>query len=167
MGRRKEYFYFLINILLLPHFLHPQFYSVIPKKHLNNFGIYIYDLTNKKEVFVLNKNKSFIPASNMKLLLLGALIFNIDISSNLCNKFYISDDGGNLEINIVGGCAFNFDSKKVFEEFELFYQRYKDYLNTKRIKRINLDSGIFDNVTYNQFWKDYEKLEWWLPAVSP
>lgn len=161
----KGFIYFL---LFINSFFFSQYLASVPRKHIKNFGIYLYDLNNKKDIFVLNSFTNFIPASNQKLLLVAAILQNISIDNSLCNKFYITENtDGSIEINIVGWGAFNENHKNPEKEFELFYEKYKNILKSKQIKKINLDSSIFDGKTKNIYWDEHNNLEWWLPIVSP
>lgn len=170
--KKKNLGYLILNISLcyifcLNGYVYSQYYRLLPKNHIKNFGIYLYNLNNKEEIFALNPHKSFIPASNLKLLLLGAFLQNSDININLCNKFYITENNNFIEINIYGGGAFNFDHKNYSKEFEMFLNKNKNILANKIIKKINLDSSMFDSKTKNIYWNEHDKLEWWLPTVSP
>ncbi len=170
MSNAKSIKILLIIIIWSPlhnRLIYSQYHGLIPKKEIKNFGIYLYDLDNKREIFTLNPAKNFIPASNLKLLLLGAFLKDVDININLCNKFYISKNNGFVEINIVGGAAFNQDYKNPSKEFELFFNKNKSILTGETIKKINLDGSMFDDKAKNIYWSEHDNLEWWLPTISP
>lgn len=142
--------------------------GLLPEKALNrdNLGVYVESLTTGETIFKYNHNKSFIPASNNKLITSFAALNLLGKNYRYKTSFY---SGGEITGGVLYGGVYVKGSGDPSFNTERLEAVVRDFTNEgiREIKgNIHLDDSYFDNMLYGSGWKDSWRGDYYCPPIG-
>ena len=131
-------------------------------------GIAVYDLTDKKMLYVHNEKRLCRPASTMKLLTTAAALTRLSsnylFKTGLYHTGEINEEGVLLgDIYLVGG----FDPELKSSDLDELISQMKNAGVTNIDGNLYLDVSMSDSVQWGKAWSWDDDLEVWQPYLSP
>ncbi len=127
----------------------------------SNIGIKLRDLKNNTDIYSVNSDKLFVPASNTKVL--TTLLALEKLGKDYTFKTNLSYDGNISKNTLKGNVYLKFSGDPTFKHSDI--DKLFDSLKSLDVKSINgdivIDNSIFDNINYGQgwMWDDFESCD--------
>lgn len=165
---------FLLALILLTNGVSASDYyqnsltRLLPEKALNNdkLGIYVESVTTGRTILKYNHKKSFIPASNNKVITSFAALNLLGKSYRYKTSVY---SGGEITNGILYGGMYikaSGDPSIDTERIEAIVKDFKE-MGIKEIKgNIHLDDSYFDDLSYAQGWKEGWRGDYYCPPIG-
>lgn len=165
--------FFFVFILFTHGALASDYYqnklnSILPDSAVNNdnLGVYVESLTSGKAIAKYNQKKSFIPASNNKVITSFAALNLLGKAYRYKTSFY---SGGEITNGTVFGGMYikaSGDPSIDTERLEAIVKDFKE-MGIKEIKgNLNLDDSFFDDRVYGDGWKEDWRGDYYCPPIG-
>lgn len=139
------------------------------------WGIEVRSLKNDEIIYKKNSEKSFVPASAIKLFTTSACFLLLGPDFHYSTEFYTSEEGkqgevDDLIIKASGDPTFSLgvqDSETLFHPLPEISDSLKKYGIKSVNRKLLADNRIFDNIYYGEGWELSTLYNWYAPPVSP